>query len=478
MAGTIMNISAGSAAPVMGGTQAKAGAADGGAGFWTVLSQCMDTSGEASGWPGGLASLFNLGEGTGSMQALPEEAAEAAEALLQPLLDSLQSADDELESNPELFAALQQWVVQAQQWLNGQQPNAEHSDASAQSPSVLIEQPSTITIAVRDVLAQLAGLLEAKQAEAPVMAQLAGNGQAAAGLETAAAVQSQTQATSERQAQGAGSELPHTAANAKGEQAQPAEAIRWMARLADMLKQEGAANAPAAPAAANAARAAAGQAQSVAQAEIVPAASAGAKPASDAASGPDHAQPEPQLGQVMQAGQWALRQEGLNSTKPLPVIHADRFADEMAGFMVKQLRFSRIGTMSEAKISLYPEHLGQVEIRLTIQNGQLTARFLTEHLMAKDMLEQQMSMLRGALQSQGIQVEKIEVSQQSSNALNSSLFQEERRQQDTHRQQSSERGSKQGKPLTLDELAGALETEEELRAAQLLGGNSTFSASV
>ncbi|MEB9896960.1 flagellar hook-length control protein FliK, partial [Bacillus cereus] len=205
---------------------------------------------------------------------------------------------------------------------------------------------------------------------------------------------------------------------------------------------------------------------------------AGAKPAAEAASGPDHAQPEPQIGQVMQAGQWALRQEGLNSTKPLPVIHADRFADEMAGFMVKQLRFSRIGTMSEAKISLYPEHLGQVEIRLTIQNGQLTARFMTEHLMAKDMLEQQMSMLRGALQSQGIQVEKIEVSQQSSNALNSSLFQEERRQQDTHRQQSSERGSKQGKPLTLDELAGALETEEELRAAQLLGGNSTFSASV
>ncbi|WCF10282.1 flagellar hook-length control protein FliK [Paenibacillus thiaminolyticus] len=477
MTGTIMNISAGSAAPMMGGAQAKAGAADGGAGFWTVLSQCMDTSGEGAAWPGGFASLFNLSEGMGNMPALPEEAAEVAEALLQSLLDSLQSADDELESNPELFAALQQWVMQSQQWLNEQQPNAEHSDASAQSPSVLIEQPSTITIAVRDVLAQLAGLLEGKQADAPVMTPLAGNGQAAAVV--SAVVQSQTQATSERQAQGAGSELPHAAASAKGEQAHPAEAIRWMARLADMLKQEGAANAPAAPAAANAARAAAAaQAQSVAQAEIVPTPAAGAKPASDTVSGPDHAQPEPQLGQVMQAGQWALRQEGLNSAKPLPVIHADRFADEMAGFMVKQLRFSRVGGMSEAKISLYPEHLGQVEVRLTIQNGQLTARFLTEHLMAKDMLEQQMSMLRGALQSQGIQVEKIEVSQQSSNALNSSLFQEERRQQDTHRQQSSERGAKQGKRLTLDELAGTLEAEEELRTAQLLGGNSTFSASV
>lgn len=478
MAGTIMNISAGSAAPMMGGTQAKAGAANDGGGFWTVLSQCMDTSGEASAWPGGLASLLTLGEGMGSTPALPEEAAELAEALLQPLLNALQSADDELESNPELFAALQQWVVQAQQWLNGQQPNAEHSDASAQSPSILIEHPSTIAIAVRDVLGQLAGLLEAKQADAAMTQQLAGNGQAAAVLEMAASVRSQTQATAERQAQGAGSELPHAAASAKGEQAQPAEAIRLMARLADMLKQEGSANVPAAPLPANAARAAAAQAQSVAQADIMPAASAGAKPAAEAASGTDHAQPEPQLGQVMQAGQWALRQEGLNSTKPLPVIHADRFADEMAGFMVKQLRFSRIGTMSEAKISLYPEHLGQVEIRLTIQNGQLTARFLTEHLMAKDMLEQQMSMLRGSLQSQGIQVEKIEVSQQSSNALNSSLFQEERRQQDTHRQQSSERGSKQGKSLTLEELAGAAEAGEELRAGQLLGGNSTFSASV
>ncbi|MDU5142129.1 MAG: flagellar hook-length control protein FliK [Paenibacillus dendritiformis] len=478
MAGSIMNISAGSAAPVMGGAQAKAGAADGGAGFWTVLSQCMDTSGEAPAWAGGLASLLTLGEDIGNMPALPEEAAEAVEALLQPLLDSLESADDELESNPELFAALQQWVLQAQQWLNGQQPNAEHSDAASQSPNVLIEQPSTITIAVRDVLAQLAGLLEAKQADAPVLAQLAGSGQAAAAAETALAMQSQAQAGAGRQTQGAGSELPHPAASATGEQAQPAEGLRWIARLADMLKQAGEANGPATAASANAGRAGAAQAQSVTQADIMPAASAGIKPAAEAASGPDHAQPEPQIGQVMQAGQWALRQEGLNSTKPLPVIHADRFADEMAGFMVKQLRFSRIGTMSEAKISLYPEHLGQVEIRLTIQNGQLTARFLTEHLMAKDMLEQQMSMLRGALQSQGIQVEKIEVSQQSSNALNSSPFQEERRQQDTHRQQSSERGSKQGKPLTLDELAGALETEEELRAAQLLGGNSTFSASV
>ncbi|MDG0871153.1 hypothetical protein L5D93_00875 [Paenibacillus thiaminolyticus] len=95
MTGTIMNISAGSAAPMMGGAQAKAGAGDGGAGFWTVLSQCMDTSGEGAAWPGGLASLFNLSEGMGSMPALPEEAAEVAEALLQSLLDSLHSADDE-----------------------------------------------------------------------------------------------------------------------------------------------------------------------------------------------------------------------------------------------------------------------------------------------------------------------------------------------------------------------------------------------
>lgn len=450
MAGTIMNISAGSGAPVMGGTQAKAGAVDGGAGFRKVLSQCIDTSGEASAGSGGLASLSNLGEGSGNLYVLAEEATAVAEAWLQSLLDSLPSADDELESNPELFAALQQWVAQAQQWLNEQQLNAEHSDALAQSPSALIEQPATITIAVRDVLAQLAGLMEAKQADAPVMVQLAGNGQAADVVETASVVQSQT---AERQVKGPGSELPLAAASAKGEQAQPAETIRWMARLADMLKQEGAVNTPVSPI------------------------SAEAKPTAEVASGPDHAQPEPQLGQVMQAGQWALRQEGLNTTKPLPVIQADRFADEMTGFMVKQLRFSQLGTMSEAKISLYPEHLGQVEIQLTIQNGQLTARFLTEHLMAKEMLEQQMSMLRGALQSQGIQVEKIEVSQQS-NAFHSSLFQEERRQQDTHRQQSSERGPKQGKPLTLDELSGTAAAGEDLLEEPLLGGNSTFSASV
>lgn len=60
-----------------------------------------------------------------------------------------------------------------------------------------------------------------------------------------------------------------------------------------------------------------------------------------------------------------------------------------------------------------------------MQNGHLVAQFMTEHSGAKDMLEQQMNQLRAALQSQGLQVEKLEVTQNNT-PLNSGWGQEGR----------------------------------------------------
>lgn len=56
-----------------------------------------------------------------------------------------------------------------------------------------------------------------------------------------------------------------------------------------------------------------------------------------------------------------------------------------------------------------------------MQNGHLVAQFMTEHSGAKDMLEQQMNQLRAALQSQGLQVEKLEVTQNNTPSIHNGV---------------------------------------------------------
>lgn len=115
---------------------------------------------------------------------------------------------------------------------------------------------------------------------------------------------------------------------------------------------------------------------------------------------------------VLTAGQLSIR-EGL--TAPLKAetarVPVTQFAQQMDTFISGKLEIVRKGGVAEAVITLFPENLGQVDVKLTMQNGILIAQFATTHSGAKEMLEQQMSQLRAALQSQGIQVEKLEVTQ-------------------------------------------------------------------
>lgn len=106
---------------------------------------------------------------------------------------------------------------------------------------------------------------------------------------------------------------------------------------------------------------------------------------------------------IITAGELSLRSTGTSAGKPAePVMQASQFAKEMTQFVVNKLDIVQQKGFSEATISLRPEHLGKLDVQITLQNGQLVARFMTEHTMAKDMLEQQMMQLRSSLQAQGI----------------------------------------------------------------------------
>lgn len=100
-----------------------------------------------------------------------------------------------------------------------------------------------------------------------------------------------------------------------------------------------------------------------------------------------------------------------NAAAATSFVVADEFAQSMTGLIVQKFDVSTLNGVSEAKLMLYPEHLGQVDVRITMQNGILTAIFQTDTVMAKDMLDNQMAQLRSALQAQGLMVDKLEVSQ-------------------------------------------------------------------
>jgi flagellar hook-length control protein FliK len=109
------------------------------------------------------------------------------------------------------------------------------------------------------------------------------------------------------------------------------------------------------------------------------------------------------------------------------VVRADSLIEDMGQFLLGKLRLQNGNGITEARLTLNPETLGQVDVKLTMQNGQLVAQFAAHSVMGKDVLESQLSQLRLALQNQGIQVEKLEVTQSSS--LQSGMFQEQRHQQ-------------------------------------------------
>ncbi|SDW27609.1 flagellar hook-length control protein FliK [Paenibacillus sp. CF384] len=113
------------------------------------------------------------------------------------------------------------------------------------------------------------------------------------------------------------------------------------------------------------------------------------------------------------AGNQELQRQTLTAAKqlveqPVPI---QQFASTIQKMVVSQFNVTASNGMSNAQLTLFPEHLGQVNVNISMHNGTLTAQFVTDSALAKDMLENQMAQLRTSLLSQGMQVEKLEVTQ-------------------------------------------------------------------
>lgn len=70
---------------------------------------------------------------------------------------------------------------------------------------------------------------------------------------------------------------------------------------------------------------------------------------------------------------------------------------------------------SEMSIQLKPDLLGKMTIKVSMENGVVTARFTTESQQVKNILDQNIQALRQTLEAQGVKVDKTEVNVQMDN---------------------------------------------------------------
>jgi len=163
--------------------------------------------------------------------------------------------------------------------------------------------------------------------------------------------------------------------------------------------------------------------------------------------------------------------KGTEATPRMPLTEA---AEKLNEWVLKQSATG--GSLkAETVLKLMPEHLGQVEVKLTMTNGQLTAAITTESAMAKEALESNLATLRSSLQSQGVTVERLVVSQQQPSGFQSGMFQEGRQQ----RQPAGRDGAREErgrKNESAEDWADVLSVSAEQEAAALDNYGTSFRA--
>ena len=88
---------------------------------------------------------------------------------------------------------------------------------------------------------------------------------------------------------------------------------------------------------------------------------------------------------------------------------------EIIDQVVKNAELLLRANVSELKVELKPEFLGRLTIKVALEDGAVIARLIAENLQVKHMLESNLASLKQSLESQGIKVERAEVSVQLNN---------------------------------------------------------------
>ena len=146
---------------------------------------------------------------------------------------------------------------------------------------------------------------------------------------------------------------------------------------------------------------------------------------------------------------------------PIPAVRISNLIEDLSDVFRGSLRITGSGDNAQIKVSIFPEHLGHLDIRLTTTDGKIAAQIFTSNVMAKEALELQVNQLRVLLTQQGMTVDRIEITQQSS--------QQSFGQQNAHSDQRFSQQQKQG--TALHNKNGYQLIEEEAAAMERVGSS-------
>lgn len=127
-------------------------------------------------------------------------------------------------------------------------------------------------------------------------------------------------------------------------------------------------------------------------------------------------------------------------------------------------------SMTSLEMQLYPEHLGKVTVVLATEEGGITAKITAETEMAKNAIEQQLTILKDNFEKQGLKVTDVEVT------IASHSFEQNLDKNDSNNENQQRRTGRIRKSL-LDEVNGIAEEEEkENIVMQTLGNTVSYLA--
>ncbi|WP_211745944.1 flagellar hook-length control protein FliK [Paenibacillus sp. Marseille-Q4541] len=418
--------------------------------FLTALQGTLQTDGESqtSASTSGTPIVFNFMNTDQEANVSPggnliadEEAALSLEAVIEDLISTLEQDEDHKSGeDAELIAELSDWLQQALSYLYPvSDENTGEQNESSQAITTLSENPETVKYALQEVLFQLVEVSKTNPNAAALTEESIHTQQQLIASLKEIFQKSDMNTESVAKLSSLVSELSRIAVSTPS-----TEATEFSMQPFLKTVDEG------------------DELQSKATKEMVQsAANEPGDPSEDTvvtqAVNSDEGI-ESQATNLTTAGQLAIKNGTAPLTKLEHVMPVQQFAKDMSEFVVSKFEFVKQHGMSEAVISLRPQHLGQLDVQLTMQNGHLVARFMTEHAGAKELLEQQMTQLRAVLTAQGIQVEKLEVTQNTS--LSSHMYQDggSSNGQSGNQHRSKEREQKNEDALRTAEIQDELRT--------------------
>lgn len=98
--------------------------------------------------------------------------------------------------------------------------------------------------------------------------------------------------------------------------------------------------------------------------------------------------------------------------------YKDVNTDDIIKQIVEKLTISNSEKISQIKLTLKPEYLGDVSLKISSQNGVITAQFTAENQKIKEIIESNFNQLKEVLNSQGIQVSELSVNIGNENSNN------------------------------------------------------------